>query len=61
MKCGVERRGRKLNARVVRAKAAEVMEASIVRFGAVTANYRRYLIDNHKDYDHAKSRILSNS
>lgn len=31
---------KKLNAGVVRAKAAEVKEASIVRFGAVTAKYR---------------------
>jgi integrase len=48
---------KKLKAGVVRAKAAEVKEASIVRFLAVTSNYRRYLIDNNKDYDHAKSRI----
>ncbi|HEX6097697.1 MAG TPA: hypothetical protein VF432_15325 [Thermoanaerobaculia bacterium] len=48
---------KKLNARVVRAKAAEVKEASIVRFLAVTSNYRRYLIDHNKDYEHAKSRI----
>lgn len=41
----------------MRAKAAEVKEASIVRFGSVIANYRRYLVDNNKDYDHAKSRI----
>ena len=47
------------NARHAEAAAIEAAAAElrVIRFGAVVDNYRRYMIDGDKDYDHAKSRI----